>query len=57
VPADLAKKALFEELAEEGSQDMSGPQKAIKVITRWIRIPEAPSRFFPSVADWHISPG
>jgi hypothetical protein len=34
VPADLAKKALFEELAEEGSQDMPGSQKAIEVIAR-----------------------
>jgi hypothetical protein len=57
MPADLAEKTLLEELAEKRPQDVSGPQEAIKLTTRRIHIPEAPSRFFTSVADWHNSPG
>jgi hypothetical protein len=42
-PANPVEKTLLEELAQEGSQDMSGPQEAIKIIARWILIPEAAS--------------
>jgi hypothetical protein len=41
-PANPVEKTLLEELAQEGSQNMTRPQKAIEIIARWIRIPEAP---------------
>jgi hypothetical protein len=55
--ADAVEETLLEELAKERSQDVPGAQEAIEVIARWFEIPETPSRFFTSVADWHISPG
>jgi hypothetical protein len=54
---DPVEEALLEELAEEGPQNVSGAQETIKVITRRIHIPETPSQFFTSIADWHNSPG
>ena len=38
------EKTFLEELAQEGSQDMSGPQEAIKIIARGLLIPEAASK-------------
>jgi hypothetical protein len=42
-PADPVEKTLLEELAQEGSQNMTGTEKAIIIIARWNLVPEAAS--------------